>query len=44
MDSLAGSNNADKYNAEMIEYYKAQKIIPEEEWPSFLKHARANLP
>jgi hypothetical protein len=43
-NSFADATNADKTNAEMEEYYKAQKIVPEEEWAKFLKHARGNLP
>ncbi|KAF9114121.1 hypothetical protein BGX27_000100 [Mortierella sp. AM989] len=33
-----------KENAKMEEYYKAQKIISEEEWPVFWEHLKVTLP
>ena len=31
-------------NAEFEEYYRAQKLIPDEEWPAFLETLRTPLP
>lgn len=33
-----------KENSQMEEYYKAQKIVSEEEWPTFWEHLKATLP
>ncbi|KAF9201173.1 hypothetical protein BGZ49_008608 [Haplosporangium sp. Z 27] len=33
-----------KQNAQMEEYYKAQKIMSEEEWPVFWEHLKVTLP
>ncbi|KAF9436806.1 hypothetical protein BGZ76_002948 [Entomortierella beljakovae] len=33
-----------KENAQMEEYYKAQKIMSEEEWPIFWQHLKVTLP
>lgn len=33
-----------KENAKMEEYYKAQKIMSDEEWPVFWEHLKVTLP
>jgi hypothetical protein len=33
-----------KENSQMEEYYKAQKIVSEEEWPTFWEHLKVTLP
>ncbi|CAD6580732.1 MAG: hypothetical protein TREMPRED_002828, partial [Tremellales sp. Tagirdzhanova-0007] len=37
-------SSSDKVNAGFEEYYRAQKILPEAEWPAFLEILRNDLP